>query len=102
MDGSLGIFIPIEEKMYKRLLLLQQLMTLTLKTIFSLNPRDFHTLKSPRIVLLKKKGFIDGRIIAKYESLPSKLQEELAQILGVTSYLIKINIREIENLSSFF
>lgn len=51
MDGSVGCLIPIEEKMFKRLLLLEQIMNMLLPTTLALNPRDYRLLYPSNIGL---------------------------------------------------
>jgi D-alanyl-D-alanine carboxypeptidase/D-alanyl-D-alanine-endopeptidase (penicillin-binding protein 4) len=50
----------------------------------------------------KKTGVLDGNILWYYSLLDPIIQEELAAAVGVTSYLIKENLHEIECVSNFF
>lgn len=101
MDGGLGLLMPIEERMYRRLSLLQQIMSITLQSSLALNPKDYRLFKSQRFKSVKMKGVLDGTLLWTFNSLHPKLQEELAAAVGATAYTIKENLHDIEYLSSF-
>jgi hypothetical protein len=101
-DGGLGLLIPIDEKMYLRMMLLQQLMNMALKiSTLGLNPRDYRVFKSTHF-RNPPKNVLDGAVLWRFPRLHPKLQEELAAAVGSTAYLIKENLREIDSLSAFF
>jgi hypothetical protein len=124
--GSLGLLIPLDEKMYKRLALLQELMSRTMVTVFALNPKDYriaHTqamhVQHPNVqttslldqqslaslsasFAYNKQAILDGVLLQRFKFLPHSLQEQLASVLGVTAYLIRENLREIDYVSRFF
>ena len=102
MDGGLGVLVPLEEKMYKRLMLLQQLMGMALPTPLALNPRDYRTFKSSRFRSTRKKTLLDGRLLWHFYQLDLSLQEALAAAVGTSAYLVKENLREIDCISNFF
>jgi cleavage and polyadenylation specificity factor subunit 1 len=101
-DGGIGLLVPVDERTYRRLALLQQIMAFTVQMPLSLNPREYRMFKSRRFRFHCKKGVLDGCILWLYPQLHPTLQDELAGVLGVTSYIIKENLREIECLTSFF
>lgn len=101
MDGSLGIFLPVDERTYKRLNLLQHLMSMTLQSPCALNPKDYRLLKSSRLRLEKKKGVLDGTILWKFISLPLSTQEYLASVMGTTTDMILDNLYELNNMTQF-
>jgi cleavage and polyadenylation specificity factor subunit 1 len=102
VDGSIGVLVPIEEKMYRRLAVLQQIMIFTVKTPLALNPREYRLFKSTRFRFQKRKGVLDGCILWLFFTLHPTIQAELADVLGVSAYTIKENLREIECYSTFF
>jgi hypothetical protein len=53
-DGSLGVCLPVDEKMYRRLALLQQLMLMGTKSKLSFNAKDFRISKSMRKMMMNK------------------------------------------------
>lgn len=102
MDGGVGLLVPVEEKIYRRLLLLQQIMAMIVPAPLHLNHRDYRVFKSRNFRMFKKKGLLDGCLLWRYNSLNPQLQEELASIVGVTSYAIKENLHDIDCLTNFF
>eukprot|EP01034_Spumella_vulgaris_P027975 gene27975-34765_t len=95
MDGGVGLMVPVDERMYRRLALLQQIMSITVQSPLALNPRDFRAFKSSRFRVNKKKGILDGSLLWSFCSLHPNMQEELAAAVGSTAYLIRENLHEI-------
>jgi len=102
IDGGLGLFVPVDERTYRRLALLQQLMGMGVPTPCALNPRDYRLLKTSRFVAQRRKGVLDGALLWKFVSLDSALQDDLAAAMGVTTDAILENLLEIDLLSTFF
>lgn len=96
------MMIPVEERMYRRLALLQQIMRMGVPTPCALNPREYRLIKTTRFVAEKKKGVLDGTLLWKYVSLESGLQDELAAAMGVTADTILENLLELDLLGTFF
>ena len=102
MDGGISILQPLEERMYRRLALLQQIMTMTIHTNFSLNPKEYRYFKSSKMRVVRKKSMLDGRLLSMFNALPPSLQDQLAATVGATAYLIKENLREMDYLCRYF
>ena len=102
IDGGLGMLIPVEERMYRRLALLQQIMSMGVPTSCALNPREYRQIKTTRFVVEKKKGVLDGSLLWKFVSLEGGLQEELAAAMGVSTDTILENLLELDLMTSFF
>lgn len=102
MDGGIGIVQPLEERMYRRLALMQQIMTMTVHAELSLNPREYRLFKSARVRLVRKKGVLDACMLSQFNALPPSLQDQLAATVGATAYLIKENLRELDYLCRYF
>jgi hypothetical protein len=102
MDGGLSVVQPLEERMYRRLALLQQIMTMAVHTNFSLNPREYRLLKSARVRVARKKGVLDGCLLGLFTAMPPSVQDQLAATVGATAYLIKENLRELDYLCRYF
>lgn len=47
--GEFGIVVPIDEGMYRRLMLLQQIMGSVMKTTCALNPREYRFIKTSEV-----------------------------------------------------
>jgi cleavage and polyadenylation specificity factor subunit 1 len=102
MDGSIGLFIPVEERIYKRLNLLQHLMIMSMKSVCALNPKDYRLFKSNNFRWEKKKGILDGTILWRFISLPTSLQQELAATMGTSVDIILENLYEMNLMSQHF
>lgn len=102
MDGGLGMLLPVEERMYRRLALLQQIMSMGVATPCGLNPRGYRLIKTTRFVTQKKKGVLDGSLLWKFVGLESSLQDELAAAMGITTDTILENLLELDLLGTFF
>jgi hypothetical protein len=108
MDGSLGCLTPVEEKMYKRLTLLQQIMTMLLPSTFALNPRDFRIATGFRIkypflqATASRRIVLDGCLLFQYLELDNAIQEELAHIIGSSAQVLRENLYELDILTRFF
>ncbi len=108
MDGALGCLIPIEEKMYKRLGLLQQIMTMLMPSKFALNPRDFRMAKGFRVkhpylqATSTRRIILDGCLLFQYVELDHAIQEELAHIIGSSAQILRENLFELDLLTRFF
>jgi hypothetical protein len=108
MDGALGCLVPLDEKMYKRLALLQQIMSMLLPSTLALNPRDYRIpvgwkSKYPFLqATTGRKIVLDGCVLFQFLDLDHAIQEELAHTLGVTAFFLRENLHEIDYLSRFF
>lgn len=51
--GELGVVVPVDERMYRRLMLLQQIMSSVMETTCALNPREYRFLKSSEVTAFK-------------------------------------------------
>ena len=102
VDGGVGVLLPIDERVYRTLSLLQQLMAMSVRTMCLLNQRDFRLMKTNFIKLEKKKGVLDGTLLWKYVNLPVALQNDLATVIGTTSDAILEHLASIDSAISFF
>lgn len=108
LDGSLGLLIPVDEKVYKRLALLQRILTIVLPSSFALNVKDFRQSKTWRVTLgsIKlantQRMVLDGNVLYRFLTLDTIIQEEIAYFLGTTAYLLRENLHEIDYLTRFF
>lgn len=118
LDGNIGYLIPLEEKLFKRLLLVQQILTTLLPTTFFLNSKEFRyniwnkfhlnypsfltLMSNPASNLSNKRFILDGNVLYLFLTLDSFLQDEIAALIGVNSYVLRENLHEIEYLMRFF
>ena len=101
-DGSVGALIPVEERIYRRLALLQQIMSAALETGLALNPRDFRRFRSLKPRPPPKRGILDGSLLWKFVSLEVSLQDELTAAMGTSTDLVLENLHELDMLIASF
>lgn len=101
-DGGIGVLIPIDERIYRRLALLQQIMYTTQPMSCSLNPIEYRTIKTSKQRIEKKRGILDGNLLWTFINLEESLQDELASAMGTTSDSIIENLEELDTLTLFF
>jgi hypothetical protein len=101
-DGGIGVLLPIDERIHRRLAVLQQIMYTTQPMSCCLNPNEYRTIKISKHRNEKKRGVIDGNLLWSFINLEESLQDELASAMGTTSDSIIENLEELEMLSLFF
>lgn len=101
-DGGIGVLIPVEERIYRRLALLQQIMSAALETGLALNPRDFRKFRSLKTRPPPKRGVLDGSLLWRFVSLEVSLQDELTASMGTSTDLVLENLHELDMLISSF
>eukprot|EP01041_Mallomonas_annulata_P000480 gene480-899_t len=106
MEGSLGLLVPVEERTYRRLALLQQIMSTVVMTTCGLNPREYRIMRTSRIVKGKKRGVLDGNLLFRFIHLDPEMQSELTGAMGTTNEIIKslrcgVQSRSLTNIGDF-
>ncbi|XP_030026309.2 cleavage and polyadenylation specificity factor subunit 1 [Manduca sexta] len=81
LDGGIGYVLPITEKMYRRLLMLQNVMNNYCCHIAGLNPRAFRTYKTSRRGVCggAARGVLDGDLVALYATMPNYEKLDIAK-----------------------
>lgn len=102
MDGGIGVLVPIDAEIYRRLALLQELMSVGVPTPCALNPREYRVIKTSRVKVEKKRGILDGTLLWKFATLETSLQNELMAAMGTTADIIIENLQEIDLALHFF
>ena len=102
VDGGLGVLFPVDEKTYRSLSLLQQIMAMGVRTTCCLNQRDYRALKTVAVRLEKKRGVLDGTLLWRYASLTVSMQNDLAAVIGTTSDAIIDSLAKLDAAISFF
>lgn len=104
--GSLGLLLPVEERTYRRLALLQSLLSMSYPTTCCLSARDYRHMrllmehKSPMIE--RKNGILDVNLLLLYPTLEYAVQVEMAQLMGTTVDIILDNLNDVDTFTSFF
>jgi cleavage and polyadenylation specificity factor subunit 1 len=85
LDGSLGYLLPVSEKTYRRLLMLQNVLTTSLQHTAGLNPKAFRMVKLHKPELTNpSKNILDGDLLYKFSTLSMNEKSELAKKIGTT------------------
>ena len=101
-DGGVGMLLPIDEKVYRRLALLQQIMGTVIPARFGLNSRDFRKLKCLYPKVSAKRSILDGKLLSNYLVLDESIQDDIATAMGTTAETVLENLLEIDILLSYF
>jgi len=103
LDGSLGYILPISEKVYRRLLMVQNLMNNQVPNLAGLNPKAFRLFKtSSRVLVNPCKNVLDGDLLSKFTNLSIKQKNELARKIGTTTLQIRKDLFEIDCITGHF
>nr|CAD7407313.1 unnamed protein product [Timema poppensis] len=103
LDGGLGYMLPVPEKTYRRLLMLQNVLVNHIAHTAGLNPKSFRTYKSSRKLLSNPaRGVIDGELVSLFLGLPHLEKVEVAKKIGTKVDEITDDLADIERLTSHF
>ncbi|KAG7296758.1 hypothetical protein JYU34_020693 [Plutella xylostella] len=104
LDGGIGYVLPVTEKMYRRLLMLQNVMTNYCRHHAGLNPRAFRTYKTARKPLGggAARGILDGDLVSLYQTMPAPDQREIAKKIGTKVEEIQADLYEVDRLTAHF
>ncbi|XP_066599377.1 cleavage and polyadenylation specificity factor subunit 1 [Prorops nasuta] len=103
LDGGLGYILPVPEKTYRRLLMLQNVLVSHICHIAGLNPKAYRTYKSyVRMHGNPARGIIDGDLIWRYLYLPNNERIEVAKKIGTKVQEIIEDITEIDRQTAHF
>uniref|UniRef100_A0A8C1EBT3 Cleavage and polyadenylation specificity factor subunit 1 n=1 Tax=Cyprinus carpio carpio TaxID=630221 RepID=A0A8C1EBT3_CYPCA len=85
LEGGVGLLLPMQEKTYRRLLMLQNALTTMLPHHAGLNPKAFRMLHCDRRTLQNAvRNILDGELLNKYLYLSTMERSELAKKIGTT------------------
>lgn len=106
MEGGLHVLIPLEEKMFKRLASLEQVLNMLLPPPLGVPARDYrlprHSQQHTISAASAKKTIIDGVSLFRYQTLEAIVQEEIAAMIGSNAMFLRENLREMEYSIRFF
>ncbi|OWK50034.1 Cleavage and polyadenylation specificity factor subunit 1 [Lonchura striata] len=103
LDGGLGLLLPMQEKTYRRLLMLQNALSSALPHLAGLNPRAFRLLQSERRLLQNAvRNVLDGELLARFLYLSAMERGELAKKIGTTPDIILDDLLEIDRVTAHF
>ncbi|XP_049332334.1 cleavage and polyadenylation specificity factor subunit 1 [Astyanax mexicanus] len=103
LDGGIGLLLPMQEKTYRRLLMLQNALTTMLPHHAGLNPKAFRMLHTDRRTLQNAvRNILDGELLNKYLYLSGMERSELAKKIGTTSDIILEDLLDVERVTAHF
>ncbi|KAG8005040.1 Cleavage and polyadenylation specificity factor subunit 1, partial [Nibea albiflora] len=103
LDGGMGMLLPMQEKTYRRLLMLQNALNTMLPHHAGLNPKAFRMLHSDRRSLQNAvRNILDGELLNKYLYLSTMERSELAKKIGTTQDIILDDLLEIDRVTAHF
>ncbi|XP_055372472.1 cleavage and polyadenylation specificity factor subunit 1 [Condylostylus longicornis] len=103
LDGALGYCLPLPEKTYRRLFMLQNVLFTHNEHIAGLNPKAFRTIRSSRKLQANPaRCIVDGELIYAYLQLPFVEKIEVAKKIGTKVEELYADLKEIEQISIVF
>ncbi|KAM3957206.1 cleavage and polyadenylation specificity factor subunit 1 [Aphomia sociella] len=103
LDGGLGYVLPLSEKTYRRLLMLQNVVNNYACHAAGLNPRAHRTYKPIRRGSgAAARGILDGDLVALYSTMPRAEQHDIAKKIGTKVEEIMADLYEIDRLTAHF
>ena len=103
LDGAIGYVLPVQEKLYRRLRMLQNTMYSVLVQSASLNPKAYRYPKEGwRTLINSSRGIVDGDLIFQFPalSLPEKL--DIADKIGIDMHYILDDLAEVHHSTCVF
>ncbi|MGH0175901.1 UNVERIFIED_CONTAM: hypothetical protein FKN15_071653 [Acipenser sinensis] len=89
LDGGIGLLLPMQEKTYRRLLMLQNALNTMIPHHAGLNPKAFRMNRCDRRSLQNAvRNILDGELLNKYLYLSTMERSELAKKIGTTPDIV--------------
>ncbi|BES89477.1 Cleavage and polyadenylation specificity factor [Nesidiocoris tenuis] len=103
LDGAIGYQLPLPEKTYRRLLMLQNLLVTCVPHTAGLNPRGYRMYKSAVKTLGNQvRGVIDGELVWHFLALSMTQRTEIARKIGTKVDELLEDMFDIEMLTANF
>ena len=103
LDGALGYVLPVQEKLYRRLRMLQNTMYSVLVQSAGLNPKAYrYPLEGWRLLANSSKGIVDGDLIFQFPSLSLPEKLEIADRIGIDMHYILDDLAEVHHCTCVF
>lgn len=125
LDGGLGYLLPLPEKTYRRLFMLQNVLLLHLEHLCGLNPKYYRYIEllifvlsviyyflrfiscstirtGRRLPMNPSRCIVDGDLIWSFLNLPVNEKQEVAKKIGTKMEEILTDLVEIDNATSSF
>ena len=103
LDGGLGYIMPLHERHYRRLLMLQNVLVTQIPHSAGLNPKAFRTYNSSTKLLSNPaRGIVDGELVQLFAHLTASERHELAKKIGTKVNEIIDDLIDIDLLTTHF
>lgn len=103
LDGAMGYLLPLHEKTYRRLFMLQNVLYTSLAQVADLNPKACRLLRQQKRELLNPaRGIVDGDLIYRFADLSVSEKTEIAKRIGTTYPEILDDLAELDRMSAHF
>ena len=103
LDGGIGYLLPIPEKVYRRLLMLQAKLSTGLPHCAGLNPKSFRVFQSRHQYLYNpQRNILDGGVLACYTQLGLKQKTDFAKQIGTSPAQILDDLKELDKITTHF
>merc|ERR1712166_26154 len=103
LEGGFGTLTPIDERVFKRLFMLQLRMLKAVPQFAGMNQEAFHAHQPYHYMEADvKQHIVSGDLLCQYMNLNVALQNELALSIGTTSRRILDNLTEIARITALY
>ncbi|KAI0216603.1 Cleavage and polyadenylation specificity factor subunit 1 [Lamellibrachia satsuma] len=103
LDGSIGFLLPVTEKMYRRLLMVQNALNTHIPHAAGLNPKDYRLVHvETRSLANPHRNILDGDLLWKYLHLSFTERNDLAKRIGTTCEQVVDDLIEVDRTTAHF
>jgi len=103
LDGSIGDIVPVSEKVFRRLEMLQTLVQSHLPHYGGLNPREYrYCTNEYRDLENAAKNIIDGDLLERFNGLSFTEQTDLSRKIGVTREALLDDMMDVQRTKNLF
>ncbi len=103
LDGGIGYILPVAEKVYRRLLMLQTKLSIGLPHIAGLNPKSFRMFHTRHQYLYTpQRNILDGEVLTRYPQLSLKQKTDFAKQIGTSPSQIMSDLKELDKITAHF
>ncbi|KAJ7381472.1 Cleavage and polyadenylation specificity factor subunit 1 [Desmophyllum pertusum] len=103
LDGGLGLLLPMTEKTYRRLHMLQTKLVECIPHIAGLNPKAFRLISGKKRALNNPhRNILDGELLNKFSQLGTMERLEVTKKIGTTPAQILDDLMDVERACTHF
>lgn len=103
LDGAIGYCLPLPEKVYRRFLMLQNVLLSYQEHLCGLNPKEFRTIKmAKKLSLNPSRCILDGDLIWSFANMTVAERNEVSKKIGAKTEDVLGDLLEIERLLTVF